>query len=256
MARAYCTLDQVKRLLRTAYKKVKTSEAYKNLGWNSDNTGTVRLTAITFKSSYVGSERFTITFSDSTSFEVIGDEIGYLGAGTTNALFDCSYFTIGTGNWTGTPDSGDSVYFESNSNISTDDANDFIEDACNFIRNKLGFIFSDSTNIPWEADLSVPVPDGIEFAAIRFAAYDIYASVIAGMEIDQEAPVVMWYKLAMDALVAFIKWWEKEEQIGAPQWRSRDLVVGTQIGIDGEGETDRQVDVEEDTVKNRNHARN
>jgi len=240
MARAYCTLDQVKRLLRTANKKIRTSEAYKELGYDQSNTGTVRLSSVTFLDSYSGHERFTVTFSDSTNFEVSGEDTGYLGTGSIGSTFSCSFFTIAPSSWSGVPQASDLVFFISDSDVSVDDANAFIVDASNFINNRLGEIFGDSTNIPWEADLTVRIPGGLEFAAIRLSAYYIYTSALAGTIFDQEAPVeVAWHIEAEKAIDAFLEWYNKESKTGAPRWRSRTTLFN-KVGIDGleEGEVD------------------
>ena len=232
MARAYCTATQVKRLLRTATKKVKTSESYRDLSYNSDNSGSIRLGAVSFLDSYVGDERFDITFSDATSFEVVGETIGNLGTGTRNATFSCAYFTIASSDWTGVAQANDIVYFISNSNISNDDVDGFIDDATNYINNRLGVVFGDSTNIPWEADLTIAIPGGLQFAAIRLTAYDIFSSILAGEDIDQESPVYEWLRRAEKAIDDFILWYQKEGFTGTARWRSREVLF-KDLGIDG-----------------------
>ena len=232
MARAYCTSDQVKRLLRTATKKVKSSESYRDLSYNSGNSGTVRLSAVTFLDSYVGDERFDITFSDSTAFEVVGENIGNLGSGTVGEAFTCAYFTIAIASWSGVAQADDVVYFISNSNISNDDIDDFILDSSNYINNRLGVLWGDSTNIPWEADLAVVIPGGLEFAAIRLTAYDIFSAILAGEDIDQESPVYDWYVRAEKAIDDFILWYQNEGFTGTARWRSRPTIF-KEIGISG-----------------------
>jgi len=254
MARAYCTLEDVRRLLRTANKKIKFSEAYQELGYNSGNTGTVRLSDVSFVDSYAGHERYTLTFSDSTSFEVNGEESGYLGIGGRGSTFTCNHFSIAPSFWSGTPDADDSVFFISDSNVSVDDAEAFIGDASDYIRNRLGEVFGDSTNIPWEADLTIQIPSGIKFAATRLAAYYIYTACLAGTIFDQQAPVeVAWHEEAEKALDAFINWYEKESQVGSPRWRSRDTLFN-KLGINGieEGEIDLDADVTDDEGFTRN----
>lgn len=232
MARAYCTSASVKRLLRTATKKVKSSESYRDLSYNTGNSGTIRLGSISFLDSYVGDERFDITFSDATSFEIVGEDIGNLGTGTRNADFSCDFFTIASSAWSGVAQADDVVYFISNSNISNDDITGFIQDASNYINNRLGVVFGDSTNIPWEADLNVSIPGGLQFAAIRLTAHDIFSSIIAGEDIDQESPVYEWYRRAEKAIDDFIAWYQKEGFTGVARWRSRDVLF-KDLGIDG-----------------------
>jgi hypothetical protein len=232
MARAYCTADEVKRLLRTATKKVKTSESYRELGFNSGNQGTVRLSAVTFYDDYVGDERFTITFSDSTNFTVEGEIIGYLGVGSIGVQFDCDYFVISPSDWTGTAQADDVVFFISNSNVSNEDLDGFIGDTSDYINNRLGVIFGDSTNIPWEWDWSIDIPGGLRYAAIRLTAYDIFSSVLAGEDIDQDSPVYNWYKRGEKAIDDFIAWYQTEGIVGTPQWRTVGVIF-KEIGIGG-----------------------
>lgn len=253
MARDYCDLTNVKRLLRTANRKINTSEAYKDLGYNSDNVGTIILTAVTIEESYADHERFTATFSDSTSFVVSGEESGYLGTGSIGSLFSCSRFSIDSTSWTGTPGSNDVVYFVSDSDVSTDDAEAYIGDASNFIRNKLGELFGDSTNIPWETELTLAIPDGLVFAAIRLAAYYIFSSAMAGTVINQEAPIIYWYREGLQAIDDFLAWYKKETQAGSPRWRSREVLF-KEIGISGLEED--VIDLTEDTTLDTSYGRN
>jgi hypothetical protein len=257
MARAYCTATQVKRLLRTATQKVKTSESYRDLSYNSGNSGSIRLGAVSFLDSYVGNERFDITFSDATSFEVVGETSGVIGTGTRNSTFSCAYFTIASSDWSGVAQVDDVVYFISNSNVSNDDIVGFIDDATNYINNRLGVVFGDSTHIPWAFDYSVGIPGGLQFAAIRFTAYDIFSSVIAGEDIDQESPVYEWLRRAEKAIDDFINWYQKEGFTGTARWRSRDVIF-KEIGIEGydvqnySPEIDVTADVDDDETYERN----
>jgi hypothetical protein len=257
MARAYCTAAQVKRLLRTATKKIKSSEAYRDLSYNTGNSGTVRLGSVTFLDSYVGDERFDITFSDSTAFEVVGEEIGNLGSGTVGVTFSCAFFTIAPGNWSGVAQAGDVVYFISNSNISNDDIGEFITDSGNYINNRLGILFGDSTNIPWEADLTLGIPGGLQFAAIRLTAHDIFSTILAGEDIDQESPVYDWYRRAEKAIDDFIKWYQTEGFTGLARWRSRETIF-KEIGISGQ-ETQNyaeEINTDDDVTTDESFERN
>ena len=232
MAVDYCTADQVKRLLRTATKKVRASESYRELGYNSGNQGTVRLADVTFEDDYVGIERFEITFSDATNFEVVGETSGYLGSGSIGVDFICDYFYIEPDDWTGVAQDSDVVYFVSDSNVSNDDIDGYIEDSSNYINNRLGIVFGDSTNIPWEEDWSLEIPGGLVFAAIRLTAHDIFSSVLAGENIDQESPVYDWYRRGEKAIDDFIAWYQLEGIVGLPQWRTVDAIF-KEIGIYG-----------------------
>lgn len=202
------------------------------MSYNSANTGSIRLGSVDFLDSYVGDERFDITFSDATSFDVVGEITGNLGAGTRDSDFSCAYFTIASSEWTGIAQSGDVVYFISNSNISNDDLEGFIDDATNYINNRLGVVFGDSTNIPWEIDYAVDIPGGLQFAAIRLSAYDVFSSVLAGEDIDNESPVYEWLKRAEKAIDDFILWYQKEGFTGVARWRSREVLF-KDLGIEG-----------------------
>jgi len=251
MARAYCTLAEVTRILRVAAKKVRTSEAYRDLGYNRDNGGTVRLTAVTFLDSYVGAERFEVTFSDATNYEVNGEDIGYLGEGQIDQDFSCSYFSISTDQWSGTPVADDRVHFISCSNVSTDDATAFIAGVSKWVNNQLGVAYGDSSNIPWESDLSVSIPEALNYAASYRSAYEIFSSVFAGADLD-ESPVEKWNRIAEDTVERFIKWKEEEGVESAPRWKSREIFFD-ELGVDGVGKG--AMDVTSDTEDDESYDR-
>jgi len=232
MARPYCELVDVKRLLRTAAKKVKTSEAYRDLGYDTNNSGTVRLTAVSFLDSYVGVERFEIIFqADSTNFEVTGEDIGYLGSGNIGSEFSCQYFTISPLQWEGTPEEGDIVYFVSNSNISVDDANEFILDQSIYINNYIGKTFGDTTNLEWEEDLGAEQPEILKYACTYRSAFYIFISVYAGAELDG-SPVTQWRSTAESAIKLYIANRDNEGIQSVPRWKSRQILANT-LGVDG-----------------------
>jgi len=251
MARAYCTLDEVKRVLRTAAKKVRTSEAYRNLDYNRDNSGDVRLKAITLLDSYVGSERFEIEFSDSTSFEVTGEDAGFLGTGSMLSDFSCSYFTISPSQWQGAALSGDRVSFITNSNISTDDATQFVNGVAKWINNQLGVPYADSTNIPWEADLTVAIPDPLNYAAIYRSAYEIFSSIFAGAELEN-TPVTEWKNIADNAVNKYVQWYEEEQTESTPRWMSREIFFD-ELGITNVGKG--LMNVRTDSEKDKGYTR-
>jgi len=231
MARPYCILADVQRLLRTAAKKVKTSEAYRDLGYDTSNDGTVRLLAVSLLDSYLGVERFEVTFSDSTNFEVTGEDIGFLGSGDMFSEFECSYFTISPSQWQGVPTDGDIVYFVSNSNISVDDAELFILDQSVYINNYIGKTFGDTTNLEWEQDLNADQPEILKYACTYRTAYYIFISVYAGVEIDGN-PVAQWKSTAESAIKLYISNRDNEKIQGLPRWKSRHALANT-LGIDG-----------------------
>lgn len=251
MARAYCTLDEVKRVLRTAAKKVRTSEAYRNLDYNRDNNGSVRLKGVTILDSYVGSERFEIEFSDTTNFEVTGEEAGFLGTGSMLSDFTCSYFTISPSQWQGVASAGDRVSFITNSNISTDDATAFVNGVSKWINNQLGVPYADSTNIPWEADLAISIPDPLNYAAIYRSAYEIFSSIFAGAELD-DTPVAEWKRIADEVVSKYVQWYEEEQTESSPRWMSREIFYD-ELGISGVGKG--LMNVRTDSEKDKEYTR-
>ena len=132
MARTYCDIDQVKRLLRTGgtrEAKVRFSEAYRDLKPDEDNRGNVSLSGLAFSDAWAGHEDFTFEFTDSTSFDVVGNVVGALGNGTIQASFiSADRFTVVASNWEGVAEIGDKWYISSISDISNDDGDEFITD--------------------------------------------------------------------------------------------------------------------------------
>ena len=251
MARPYCTIEDVRRILRTATKKVRTSESYRELNYDRNNTGTVRLTAVDFLDSYAGTERFELEFSDSLNFEAVGEETGYLGAGDMSSTFVCTKFTVSPSYWRGTPVTGDIVFFTSDSNISVNDANGFIDGVGAWINNGLGAAYGDTTNIPWEADYGIAVPDALKYVAEYRAACEIFRSVYAGSELD-ESPVETWCGSAGKTLAEFVDWKETDGAQSSPRWISRDTFAKN-LGVAGEG--DGVMDVTVDSEKDESYTR-
>ena len=241
MARVYCTLDQVKRLLRTSGEreaKVRFSEAYRDLKADEDNTGTISLSGVTFKDSWSGHEDFTFTFTDSTSFDVVGNVVGALGSGTIQSSFTSSgRFTVAASQWSGVANVGDKWYISSISDISNDDGDDFITDNTKRINAKLETAFGSLSNVNFYSSPSVSVPDAIEYACIRYTAYDIWNSVYSGqIPPGEESPVEMWKRDAKEILEDYIA----GRGVG-PKWRSRDSLV-TDLGVAGVGDGIIEID--------------
>lgn len=231
MSRIYCSLDDVKRLLRSISNKesrIRFSSAYRDLKADSNNTGTISLTGVSFYDSFAEHETYTFLFSDSTSFEVEGDVVGYLGSGTTVSEFRASSrFHIPIQNWSGLAEDGDKVYLTSASDISNDDGNQFIADATRRINSKLERKYSSLANVSFYNSHNVPIPDSISFACIRYAAYDIFNSVFAGISSDDKSPVEVWKVDAEETLSEYIV-----SHGRGPVWRSRPLRVD-EIGVPG-----------------------
>lgn len=233
MPRAYCELSDVQRLLRAQgprESRVRFSNSYKDLKSNSSNTGNKQLSGVTFLSSYSGNETFTFSFTDSTSFSVVGDVGGSVGSGVSNSTFTAANkFTIPSSNWTGLASSGDEVYITSNSDMSDDDGDDFILDSSRFINSKLKKSFGDLPNFTEEIS-SEDIPDSVVYAAMRYAAYEIFHSIFAGSSIDEESPVQKWKEMADEALNDYV-----ETGGDGPRWRARESLI-VEIGVEGVGE--------------------
>jgi len=231
--RIYCDLDDVKRLLRSVgvrESKVRFSSAYKELKADSGNAGTIVLSGVTFESCFADHEMYTFTFTDSTSFSVVGDVVGSLGSGTVRAKFTSTdRFSVPLANWSGSANAGDKWYITANSDVSDDDGDDFIDDVCGKINSSLEARYGSLASVPFIADLSVTIPDAIKYACIRLSAYEIFNSVFAGIG-EGDSPVAHWRDDAEKALNGYL-----DSHGKGPIWRSREIMI-TKIGITGVGE--------------------
>lgn len=236
MARSYSDLDTVKRLLRSigAMKesKVRFSEAYKDLKPDTANSGNISLSGVTFSSAWAGHENFTFSFTDATSFDVVGDIVGSIGSGTTQANFSSTdRFTVSLSNWIGAAEIGDKWYIRANSDMSDDDGDAFISDASEYINSILSRKFDGISEIPFYSDVTVEVPGDVAFACARLAAYEIWNSVFAGLiPPGEDSPVEHWKKSAIEALDSYIA-----GHGSGPRWKSRDSLI-TEVGVEGVGE--------------------
>lgn len=236
MSRLYCTLSEVKRVLRSVgvkESKIRFSDAYKELSAESDNVGTVSLSGVTFLSSFADHESFEFTFTDSTSFDVVGDVTGTIGSGERTSEFTATgRFTVPVANWSGVSQSGDVCNITSNSDISDDDGEGFVEDASKKINGKLRKVFGDLSSLSFTDSTSTDtIPDEIEYACSRLAAYEIFTSVNAGVSIDEVSPVGQWRKMAEESVDDYTSSVPKT----GPRWRSRDGLL-TEVGVKGVGE--------------------
>jgi hypothetical protein len=241
MARIYCNIDQVKRLLRTGgtrEAKVRFSDAYRDLKSDEDNQGDISLSGIVFNSAWAGHEDFTFEFTDSTSFDVIGNVIGSLGNGTIQSSFvSADRFTVSADKWNNVAEIGDKWYISSISDISDDDGDEFITDNCKRINAKLEKTFGSLSSIDFYSSPAVSVPDAIEFACIRYTAYDIWNSIYSGqIPPGEDSPVEVWKKAADEAMENYTY-----GHGSGPRWKSRDSLV-TELGVDGIGDGVIEID--------------
>ena len=232
--REYCDLDSVKRLLRSAgprESRVRFSEAYKDLKADEDNAGSVGLTGVSFNSAYGGHEEYTFTFTDSTSFDVVSDVLGAVGSGERTSLFTISNtFSVPVANWTGGSVANDKIYISSNSDMSDDDADGFIVDARRYINAQLETSFGDLDSVPFLSDSSLEIPEGIVYACMRYAAYEIWSAIFAGVEIDEASAVGKWKKMADSSVGQYVS-----GKGTGPRWRARSSLI-TEVGVVGVGE--------------------
>jgi len=234
MIREYSTLDDLKRLLRSAgprESRIRFSEAYKDLKGNSSNAGTIALSGVTFDNGYFGHETFSFTFTDTTSFDVVGDVSGNLGSGTTTAQFTASEkFDVPIANWSGAASVDDIYYITSNSDISDDDADGFLQDARKFINAELVRIYGSLDNISFLEDMSEEIPQAVSYACLRYAGYEVFNSVSAGVSLDETSPVQNWKDMADEAMEKFCS-----GKGDGPRWRAREQLI-TELGVEGVGE--------------------
>ena len=241
MARLYCNLDQVKRLLRaggTREAKVRFSDAYRDLKSDESNQGNITLSGVAFSDTWAGHEDFTFEFMDSTSFDVVGNVVGSLGNGTIQSNFvSADRFTVASVIWGNIAEVGDKWYISSISDISDDDGDSFIEDNSKRINAKLEKVFGSLSSVDFCASPSVAIPDAVEFACIRYTAYDIWNSIYSGqIPPGEDSPVEIWKNAADEAINNYTY-----GHGSGPRWRSRDSLV-TELGVEGVGDGTIDID--------------
>jgi len=241
MSRLYCTLSETKRLLRSvgaqSENKIRFSDVYKELKADSSNNGTISLSGVVFSNAFAAHETFSFEFTDSTSFDVVGDIVGFLGSGTVTSKFSSTNrFTVPIANWSGSAQTGDIWYITSNSDISEDDGDSFIEDACMIIDAELDKKFGGLDRVPFLVDVSLAVPDAIKFACIRLSAYEIFNSVYSAIGVDEDSPVEKWKTSGYSLLAGYI-----ESHGQGPVWQSRGSLI-TDLGIKSIGEGEIEID--------------
>ena len=248
----YCSISDVKRLLRSIpgrESKVRFSSAYKGLLSDDGNNGDIALSGVTFNAGFSGHETFTFEFTDSTTFDISGDVLGNLGSGdrfTDSTSSD--NFLVPSANWSGAAQTGDKVYITADSDLSDDDGTGFIEDATRKINAELETRYGSLDNIAYYDDATETIPDGVVFACIRYAAYEIFNSLYAGMAREGESPVEGWNKSASETLDKYLA----GKGLG-PRWRSRALLV-TELGVEGVGDGIIKIDELSD-AKNKEYTR-
>ncbi len=199
---AYCTSDDVKRLLRILdvsgnnQHKIKFSDSYVIPEAFDNNTGDGILKGITtIKTSYAGSEYWHIVFTSSTAFTLYrGEGTGSSdGSGVTSSTFTSTsaVIIINSTQWVGTPASGDEFKFRTDSNISEDDVDEFLTDADAVINGMLEEHISDSY-VPFTGS----VPTLIQKASMFISSNIIFTSVFSNLNTEQVPTLVRrWFNL-------------------------------------------------------------
>uniref|UniRef100_A0A6M3KSW3 Uncharacterized protein n=1 Tax=viral metagenome TaxID=1070528 RepID=A0A6M3KSW3_9ZZZZ len=199
MENIYCSATDVKRLLRVLsvsgknQHKIKFSDSYTVPEAYSTNAGDCVLKGISsIAPSYAGSEQWHITFTSSTAFTLYrgADTTVVDGTGLTSASFvsTSGIITISSTEWVGTPVTGDQFKFKTDSNISSNDAIGFMEDASRIVDGTLGE-FIDPDYLPFTS-----VPGLINRSAMYMSASIIFTSIFSMLSPDQiPALVRRWY---------------------------------------------------------------
>jgi len=252
MSQIYCELTDVKRLLRSVSNresKIRFSSAYRDLKANPSNTGTITLAGVSFEDSFAEHETYTFEFTDSTSFDVSGDVVGNLGSGNRFSEFTAEdKFSVPVANWSGAALDGDKCYITAASDVSNDDGHEYIVDATRRINAHLERIFGTLDNVAYYDSTSEELPQAIQFACIRYAAYDIFNSVYAGIAPEGESPVEGWKNSAEDTLEAYLSGHGR-----GPIWKSRVSLI-TELGVENVGEGTIEIDELPDS-KNKQYER-
>uniref|UniRef100_A0A6M3IIY7 Uncharacterized protein n=1 Tax=viral metagenome TaxID=1070528 RepID=A0A6M3IIY7_9ZZZZ len=196
---AYCALDDVKRLLRVlsvsgnTQHKIRFSDSYTVPEIYSANTGTGILKGVeVLLNTYAGNELWHITFSSATAFTLYRGEgtASSDGTGSTSSNFTSTsgIIKITTSQWSGTPVAGDQFKFRTDSNVSTKDANEFLEDATIVVDGKLGEFISDDY-------LPFSTPNNLLKRAVMYISSSIiFTSVFSSLSAEQVPTLVRsWY---------------------------------------------------------------
>lgn len=240
MSRIYCTLNDVKRLLRSLpnqESRVRFSSAYRDLKPDDGNSGDIDLSGVSFVDSFSDHDTYTFQFTDSTSFRVTGEIIGSLGTGNRFSTFTATNrFSVPSENWSGAAITGDKVYITAASDISEDDGHQFVVDATKKINSRLSTRYGSLSNVSYYDSTSAELPDAVSYACSRIAAYEIFNSVFAGSAVDEASPVERWNKDAESELVLYLSAHGR-----GPIWKSRVSLV-TEIGVSGVGDGVVEID--------------
>ena len=265
---AYCTLANVKRVLRVLdvssdnQHKIRFSDSYSLPEPYSTNDGDCTLSGIdTIDTGYAGSEFWKIVFTSATAFTLYRDEEGIItdGDGFIDADFvsTSQIITINTTSWSGTPVAGDKIKFKTNSNISSDDVDEFIADADAVIDGQLNKYIK-STSLPFTT-----VPALVARASMYLTANLVFTSVFSTLNTEQVPTLIRrWYTFSSDLIKIYIESIASKGEhkyVSYGRFVSRELLfdkVGIEeaSGVEGMYGEIETVDVEYDTDSNSKEA--
>ena len=206
----YSSVDDVKRILRVLSSssnnqyKIRLSSSYTLPEVYTTNSGDIRLSAIkTIKTDYAGSELWIIKFASATAFTLYRGEGENFsdGSGITSSDFTSTskIIKIASADWDGTAVSGDKIKFRTDSNISEDDADEFITDADAVIEGLLNKKMDISS-------LPSSTPNLIKKASMYLAANLIFQSVFSTVNLDNLPAIVRrWRSFGVDLVSSYLE---------------------------------------------------
>jgi hypothetical protein len=208
---AYCALADVKRILRVLdvssdnQHKIRFSDSYTLPESYSSNSGDCTLSGIsTVLTSYAGNEFWKIVFTSATTFTLYRDEEAIIedGDGFISADFvsTSQIISIDATEWSGTPVAGDKIKFQTNSNMSSDDVDDFIADADAIVDGHLNKYIKSSA-LPFST-----VPALISRASMYLTANLIFTSVFSTLSTDEVPTLIRrWYTFSNNLVKTYIE---------------------------------------------------
>jgi hypothetical protein len=265
---AYCTLANVKRILRVLdvssdnQHKIRFSDSYTLPESYSSNSGDCTLNAITtIDSDYAGNEFWKIIFISATEFTLYRDEEAIVsdGSGFINADFVSSsgIITISYTEWSGTPVAGDKIKFNTNSNLSLADVDEFIADADAILDGQLNKYIK-SSSLPFTT-----VPALVTRASMYLTANLIFTSVFSTLDTEKVPTLIRrWYTFSSNLIKTYIESIASKSEhkyLSYGRFVSRELLfdkVGIEeaSGVEGMAGEIETIDVEYDKDYNSKEA--
>jgi len=271
----YCKFEDVRRLLRSQNYEgtIRFSDSYKNLRADSNNSGDIKLAALSISPDYSGTYPYTLTFTSVTEFKLeIGEESSYekreIGTGDINTDFiaDDNSIRINNSDWSGTPVVDDTIQWDTDSHMSIFDAIQFVRDAEILVdvilEENIGYTEAMEDGLRFTRST---VPKAVSAATCRFAAFFIYTTIyneqaITGLPnnindittalLQRDNDLSSWAKQAMRYLSGYIKKYTEyfDPESGAaiqtaPRWITEDSLFDGK-GVVGVGKGLRRPDID------------